>query len=41
MIGEDQIIPTARKYVADDIVVKEIPYAEVDNTSNGRTVTIG
>lgn len=40
-VGEKQIIPTARKYVKRDIVVEAIPYREVDNTSDGKTVTIG
>lgn len=39
--GATQVIPTARKYLANDIVVEAIPYAEVDNTSDGKTVTIG
>jgi len=40
-VGEKQYILTARKYVKQDIVVEAIPYAEVDNASNGKTVTIG
>lgn len=36
-----QVIATARKYLKDDIVVEKIPYAEVDNASDGKTVTIG
>ena len=40
-VGEKQIIPTANKYAKKDITVEAIPYAEVDNVSDGRTVTIG
>lgn len=40
-VGEKQIIPTANKYAKKDITIESIPYAEVDNVSNGRTVTIG
>lgn len=40
-VGEKQVIPTAKKYVKSDITVEAIPYVEVDNVSDGRTVTIG
>lgn len=40
-VDEKQLIPTAKKYVKQDLVVEAIPYVEVDNTSNGKTVTIG
>lgn len=37
----DQILRTAGKVLSHDIVIKPIPYHEVDNASGGRTVTIG
>ena len=40
-VGEKQIIPTAKKYAKRDITVEAIPYVEVDNVSDGKTVTIG
>lgn len=36
-----QIMPTKQKLMLDDVLVTAIPYAETQNTSNGRTVTIG
>ena len=47
--GEYQIVPrvteqnmlTRNKLMTDNVIVKAIPYAEVSNTSNGITVTIG
>lgn len=37
---EQQTIHTAEKYVKEDIVIKAVPYSEVTNISNGKTVTI-
>jgi hypothetical protein len=37
---EEQTLKTAQTYVAQDITVKKIPYAEVTNNSRGKTVTI-
>lgn len=39
--GEDQTLPTANKHLLEDVVVQQIPFAEVSNTSGGTTVTIG
>lgn len=36
-----QILKTKNKSMTDDVKVESIPYAEVTNTSNGITVTIG
>ena len=36
-----QTLRTAQKKMIEDMVIKAIPYAEVTNTSNGKTVTIG
>ena len=38
---EEQVLETNRRYMKDDVTVKEIPYAEVTNLANGITVTIG
>lgn len=38
---EDQILPTRRKILDDDIVVKKIEYTETTNPSGGYTVYIG
>lgn len=38
---ENIVVPTAKKYLEDDIVVKPIPYAAVSNLADGLTVTIG
>ena len=38
---ESQILQTKEKLMKDDLTVKAIPYAEVTNSSNGITVTIG
>lgn len=38
---ESQTLDTAQKLMRADVLIKEIPYAEVTNTSNGKTVTIG
>lgn len=37
----DLILETAQKIVTSDITVKGVPYAEVDNPSGGKTITIG
>ena len=37
----DQLVRTANKIMEEDIVIEKIPYAEVSNTSGGKTVTIG
>lgn len=35
-----QTVPTANKYLTEDITVEAIPYSEVSNFSGGKTVTI-
>ena len=37
----EQVISTSKKYLENDITIEAIPYAEVSNTSDGLTVTIG
>lgn len=37
----DQVLETAEKMMSDDMVVKEIPVAEVSNPAGGLTLTIG
>lgn len=37
----EHTLNTSQTFMDADVVVTKIPYAEVDNTSNGRTVTIG
>lgn len=37
----EQTLNTRQTFMNADVVVKKIPYAEVTNTSNGKTVTIG
>lgn len=37
----EQTLNTAQTFMDADVVVNKIPYAEVTNTSNGKTVTIG
>lgn len=37
----EQTLETARKMMTANMKVKEIPYAEVSNTANGITATIG
>lgn len=39
--GSVQTLPTARKYLAQDITVREIQRWDVGNTAGGKTVTIG
>lgn len=36
-----QTLKTAEKKMKQDVLVKEIPYAEVSNAASGKTVTIG
>lgn len=36
-----QTIPTAQKYMAEDMRIKAIPFYDVSNTSGGSTVYIG
>lgn len=36
-----QTLPTAYKMLEENLVVLEIPYAEVSNNSGGKTATIG
>ena len=36
-----QVLSTAEKKMADDLTVKEIPYYEVSNQANGKTIIIG
>lgn len=38
---EEQVLPTAKKFLSKDVTIKEIPYFEVSNTSGGDTVYIG
>ena len=37
----EQTLSTAKKVMREDVKIKEIPYAEVSNTSGGTTVIIG
>lgn len=38
---EQQALLTNHKLMSDDVKILAIPYAEVSNDSNGKTVTIG
>ena len=38
---ESQSIPTAQKFMSDDVIVKAIPFSIVSNTSGGTTAYIG
>ena len=38
---ERQILDTSNKLLQADVLVEEIPYAEVTNNSGGKTATIG
>ena len=38
---KQQIVQTANKLMDENLVVNAIPYTEVTNLSNGKTVTIG
>lgn len=39
--GMEQSLPTAKKYLAEDVRIKEIPFFEVSNLEGGYTVFIG
>lgn len=41
LVGEDQILETKDHAMHENVVVHEIPYAEVSNTAGGKTATIG
>lgn len=36
-----QTLDTANKLMQSDVIVEQIPYAEVSNTSGGKTASIG
>ena len=36
-----QTLPTADRLMTKDVIIEEIPYAEVSNNSGGTTVVIG
>ena len=38
---EAQTLPTADRHMKEDLRVLEIPYFEVGNTQNGKTIIIG
>lgn len=38
---QEVVLETAQKKMDSDVVVEKIPYSEVTNTANGKTVTIG
>ena len=38
---ESQTLPTADRHMQADLTVLEIPYYEVGNTQNGKTIIIG
>ena len=38
---EEQSLPTAKKYLAEDVRIKEIPFFEVSNLEGGQTIFIG
>lgn len=40
-VGEETLLQTKNKRMADNVTVKEIPIAEVSNTAGGKTITIG
>ena len=37
---EEQILATKEKRMTDNVTVKEIPYAEMDNDAGGKTIII-
>lgn len=39
--ADAQTLATSKKLMNDDLVINAIPYVEVTNESNGKTVTIG
>lgn len=36
-----QLLPTAEKFMEQDVIIESIPYVESDNPAGGKTVTIG
>jgi hypothetical protein len=40
-VNEDITMETAKKIMKADVMVEKVPYAEVTNIANGKTVTIG
>lgn len=40
-VDQQQTLKTSQKLMQADVIVNAIPYAEVTNASNGKTVTIG
>lgn len=40
-ISGEQVLATANKYLAKDIVINPVPYSETTNASDGVTVYIG
>lgn len=40
-VNGEQVLETKDKYMADNLVVLEVPYSEVSNTADGITVYIG
>ena len=38
---EAQTLPTAQRYLTQDVNVKKIPFYEVDNAAGGSTIYIG
>lgn len=38
---DEQTLPTSRKVMREDVIIKEIPITKVSNTSGGNTVIIG
>ena len=36
----EQTIPTAQKFLSEDMIIKKIPYFDVGNTAGGSTVYI-
>jgi len=38
---EPQILPTSNRVLKEDVIVKEVPFYEVSNDSNGVTAYIG
>jgi hypothetical protein len=37
----EQTLPTAQKFLVEDVTIKKIPYFEVSNEAGGNTVYIG
>lgn len=38
---EEQILPTSNRVLKEDVIVKEVPFYEVSNDSDGMTAYIG